>query len=165
MKILFVLIALAACSHKMNHEETATAMIRSSEQKNLNGTVTFKSTASGLMVEAHIMGLKPNSYHGLHIHENGQCEGPSFESAGPHFNPQKHNHGAPGKASHMGDLGNIISDAEGHAKLSLLLTDVRPSDFKLIEGRSVLIHDEADDQKSQPAGKSGARIACGVIKR
>ena len=165
MKMLLVLIALAGCSHNMNHEETATANVRSSEQKNLSGTVMFKSTASGLLVEAHMAGLKPNSYHGLHIHEMGQCEGPGFESAGPHFNPQKHKHGAPGIESHLGDLGNIISDADGHGKLSLLLTDVKPSDFKLIVGRSVVIHDEADDEKSQPAGKSGKRIGCGVIKR
>jgi superoxide dismutase, Cu-Zn family len=165
MKLLIVLIALAGCAHKINHDETATATIRSSEQKNLSGTVTFKSTASGLMVEAHIMGLKPNSYHGLHIHEVGQCEGPGYESAGGHFNPQKHPHGSPGEKSHFGDLGNIISDADGHGKLSLLLTDVRPEDFKTIIDRSVVIHDEADDEKSQPAGKSGKRIACGVIKR
>ena len=165
MKLLIVLIALAGCAHRINHDETATATVRSSEQKDLSGTVLFKSTASGLIVEAHIMGLKPNSYHGLHIHEMGQCEGPGYESAGGHFNPQKHKHGAPGKEGHMGDLGNIISDADGHGKLNLLLTDVRPEEFNLIVGRSIVIHDKADDQKSQPAGNSGARIACGVIKR
>jgi superoxide dismutase, Cu-Zn family len=165
MKLLIVLIALAGCAHKINHDETASATMGSSEQKDLSGTVLFKSTASGLMVEAHIMGLKPNSYHGLHIHQKGKCDGPGYESAEGHLNPQKHPHGSPGEKSHLGDLGNIISDADGHGKLNLLLTDVRPEDFKMIVGRSVVIHDEADDQKSQPAGKSGARIACGVINR
>ncbi|NCV73319.1 MAG: superoxide dismutase family protein, partial [Burkholderiaceae bacterium] len=33
-----------------------------------------------------------------------------------------------------------------------------------IVGRSVVIHRDPDDYKSQPAGNSGPRIACGLIR-
>jgi Cu-Zn family superoxide dismutase len=32
-------------------------------------------------------------------------------------------------------------------------------------GRAVIIHRDADDMKTQPAGASGERIACGIITR
>jgi Cu-Zn family superoxide dismutase len=31
-----------------------------------------------------------------------------------------------------------------------------------ILGRSVVLHEKADDSKTQPSGNSGSRIACGV---
>ncbi len=114
-------------------------------------------------MEAHVEGLKPNSSHGMHIHKTGRCDPPDYKSAGDHYNPGKHQHGAPGKQSHLGDLGNIMTDASGHGKLNLLLTDAGEKEFKIILGRSVIIHAATDDQKSQPAGNSGARIGCGLI--
>jgi len=33
-----------------------------------------------------------------------------------------------------------------------------------IVGKSVVVHADPDDYRTQPAGNSGARIACGVIK-
>jgi len=32
-------------------------------------------------------------------------------------------------------------------------------------GKAVVVHRDPDDYKSQPAGNSGPRIACGVILR
>jgi len=163
MKLLIFLIAIAGCSHTKEYGSNATAMLSSETQRNLTGSVKFTNTKAGLEVEAHVAGLKPNSFHGLHVHQQGRCDGPDYESAGDHYNPEKHQHGAPGKQSHLGDLGNIMADEKGHGKLNLLLTDAGATEFKSLLGRAVLVHAAADDQKSQPAGRSGERIGCGVI--
>lgn len=163
MKFLLLSLVMMGCAHKITDEPTAFATIKSAQQKNLSGTITFTETSAGIKVEAHIVGLPANSYQGLHIHEKGLCDGPDYKSAGGHFNPYNHKHGAPGKQSHFGDLGNLMADADGEGKLNLLLTDAKEGDFKKIIGRSVVIHQSADDQKSQPAGDSGARVACGLI--
>jgi Cu-Zn family superoxide dismutase len=61
-------------------------------------------------------------------------------------------------------MGNIEADASGVAKLDYLDHNMSlANDEQSIIGRSVVVHAKADDLKSQPAGDSGARVACGVI--
>jgi Cu-Zn family superoxide dismutase len=163
MKALLILLALVGCAHRSYEDPAAFAKIGSTESKTLGGMITFTNTSAGLRVDARIHGLTPNSYHGLHIHRIGVCDGPGYKTAGEHFNPTKHPHGSPGKQNHLGDLGNLIANADGDGKLNLLLTDAHAREFKKILGRSVLIHLAPDDQKTQPTGNSEDRIACGVI--
>jgi superoxide dismutase, Cu-Zn family len=93
-------------------------------------------------------------------------QGHDATSAGGHFNPDTKSHGMPGSGSnHAGDMPNIKSDANGNAvysaKLSGFTVNSGPTG---ILGKSVVIHRDPDDYKSQPAGNSGPRIACGLIK-
>ncbi len=134
--------------------------------KGITGNVTFtKLDDNKVKVVADITGLEPNSKHGFHIHEKGDLSAPDLKSAGDHFNPGKHKHGAPGEASHAGDLGNVQADESGTAHLELTLSGLsmgtgQPND---ILGKSIILHGGVDDLTGQPSGNSGPRIAGGVI--
>jgi superoxide dismutase, Cu-Zn family len=144
----------------------AIAVLHSTQGNNITGTVTFTEVADGVQVQAEITGLSPGE-HGFHVHEFGDCSAADASSAGAHFNSTSQPHGAPDAAArHVGDMGNVEADASGAAKLNYVdhnmsLANDQPS----IIGRSVVVHAKADDLKSQPAGDSGARVACGVIGR
>jgi Cu-Zn family superoxide dismutase len=133
----------------------------------VTGTVTFTPAAGDKVhVTAHITGLQPNSTHGFHIHEKGDLSAPDLTSAGGHFNPSKHEHGAPGANSHGGDMGNIKADASGMAMVDMDIPGVsigtgQPND---IVGKAVIVHGKEDDLKSQPSGNAGSRVAGGVIQ-
>jgi Cu-Zn family superoxide dismutase len=73
-------------------------------------------------------------------------------------------HGGPtAEKHHAGDLGNIEADKNGHARLEVTDHMLSLEGPKSIIGRSVVVHAQADDFKTQPTGGSGARVACGVI--
>lgn len=158
----FLMINYSIAAKKSSEAE---ADLTSLSNKNINAVVLFKDTSEGLRITAHATGLTPNSTHGFHIHEVGKCEGPEYKTAGDHFNPTKMKHGAPeSEKSHMGDMGNLTANDKGEAHLELVLAKADAKETKELIGKSVLIHEKADDYKTQPSGGSGARIACGVIK-
>jgi Cu-Zn family superoxide dismutase len=133
---------------------------------NVTGTVTFTQTADGVSFVADIDGFEPNTKHGFHIHDKGDLSAPNLSSAGGHFNPTHEAHGGPNSPHHhLGDLGNLEADANGHAHLEGTMKGVAltAGDPLSILGRSVIIHAKEDDEHSQPAGNSGARIAGGII--
>lgn len=134
---------------------------------NVTGTVTFTTEGDHLTFVADIDGLAPNTEHGFHIHDKGDLSDPELKSAGGHFNPTHEHHGGPNTPHHhAGDLGNLTADANGHAHLEGTVEHATlggPADTSIL-GRSVIIHAKPDDEKSDPAGNSGARIAGGVIK-
>lgn len=127
------------------------------------GTVTFTKTDGGMQVVADITGLTPGQ-HGFHIHEFGDCSAPDATSAGGHFNPSKNPHAGHDDAKrHEGDLGNIEADSSGKAHLELTDKMMTMSGEMSIIGRGVIVHEKADDLKTQPTGNAGGRVACGVI--
>jgi Cu-Zn family superoxide dismutase len=132
----------------------------------VSGTVTFTPGADGVQVHAELMGLTPGK-HGFHVHEFGDCSAADASSAGAHFNPTNQPHAGPDAAArHEGDMGNVDADASGNAKLDYVDHQISlTNDQQSVIGRSVVVHAKADDLKSQPAGDSGARIACVVIGR
>ncbi|MBO0695670.1 MAG: superoxide dismutase family protein [Verrucomicrobia bacterium] len=142
----------------------AVAVLHPTAGNKVSGTVTFTEVADGVQVRAEISGLTPGN-HGFHVHEFGDCSAADASSAGAHFNPTNKPHAGPDAAErHEGDMGNIQADASGKAKLEYVdhqisLTDDQRSTI----GRAVVVHAKADDLKTQPAGDSGARVACGVI--
>jgi Cu-Zn family superoxide dismutase len=141
----------------------AIAVVSPTQGSKAKGIVTFTKVDNGIKVVADLEGLTPG-LHGFHVHQYGDCTALNGDSAGGHFNPEGMQHGAPAaKDRHVGDLGNLAAVADGKAHLEwtdpLLSLEGRDS----IIGRSVIVHGNADDLTSQPAGNSGPRIGCGVI--
>ncbi len=127
------------------------------------GTVTFTKVEQGVKVVADLQGLSKGK-HGIHIHEYGDCSSADGSSAGGHFNPMVQSHGAPMDAMrHEGDMGNIVADEMGKSHLEYIDKDISLEGKTSIIGRSIIVHKDEDDLKTQPTGNSGARIACGVI--
>lgn len=128
------------------------------------GEVRFVRDAGGVRVEAHISGIEGSGPHGFHVHENGTCDPPSFESAGGHFNPAGAEHACPPTTPrHAGDLGNVEigEDGSGHLELTTDLLTLEGANSLI--GKAVLVHGHVDDCTSQPSGDAGPRLACGVI--
>ncbi len=141
----------------------AIAVLHPTQGDSVRGTVQFIQTAEGVRVIANVQGLTPGK-HGFHIHEFGDCSAPDATSAGGHFNPTHQPHGAPDAPKHhIGDLGNLEADANGKAHMDRVFPFLRLAGPMGIIGRAVIIHSGADDLKSQPTGKAGKRVACGVI--
>ena len=145
-------------------EEVAAAQL--SGPGGVTGVVNFTAMADGVHMVARVEGATPGR-HGFHLHMNGACDPPSFESAGDHFNPTSAPHGAPDAAQrHAGDFGNIEVGADGTGNLDLHVTGVTIAEgASSIVGKAVLLHGGADDLTTQPSGNSGPRIACGVVER
>jgi len=131
------------------------------------GTVMLLPTPHGLLVRGALNGIPPGT-HAIHFHETGKCE-PPFKTAGGHFNPAKKNHGVldPG-GSHAGDLPNLVVPASGKVEFEFFVPALTlapgPDSILDADGTAVVIHAGPDDYRSQPAGNSGDRIACGVIR-
>ena len=146
-------------------ERSASATLEGRSGSAVTGVVTFSSRGDKLFVDARVSGLTPGE-HGFHVHEVGDCSAADATSAKGHFNPAGKSHGHHGGAErHAGDMPNLRADASGSAsyagELSMLSLG---GDANGIVGRSVVIHADPDDYKSQPAGNSGKRVACGVIR-
>ena len=146
--------------------QTATATVAPTAGNTAKGTVTFTQKGDKVTVTAQLSGLTPGG-HGFHVHEKGDCSAPDATSAGGHFNPTGKPHGAPEAADHhAGDLPMLQADASGNAALTVDVTGLTIGGAAAdIVGKSVVVHKDADDYKTQPAGNSGARIGCGVIQK
>ncbi|HMX16437.1 MAG TPA: superoxide dismutase family protein [Rhodocyclaceae bacterium] len=155
---------LSACATTQTAGPSATARLEGRSGTQVAGTVSFRQEGQLVRVEAQVRGLTPGE-HGFHIHEAGDCSAPDASSAKGHFNPGNKPHGRHGEMSHhAGDMPNLVADAYGNAAFAGTLTQVSVSSGPDgIVGRSVVIHADPDDYKSQPAGNSGKRVACGVI--
>jgi len=141
----------------------AVAQLHGTKGNNVSGTVTFIKEGDNIKVTADVTGLTPGK-HGFHIHEYGDCTAEDGSSAGGHFNPDNENHGAPTDSiRHVGDLGNIEADQNGHAHFEWTDALFSFSGPHSIIGRGVIVHGGEDDLTSQPSGNAGPRVACGVI--
>lgn len=136
----------------------------------IRGVVIFRSVSGGTEVCVNVTGLPPFQPgttnrqqigpHGFHIHQFGNCSigDPSdpFKSAGEHWNPDNQPHG-----NHAGDFPVLFSN-NGASRMCFFTNRFKPKD---VIGKSVIIHQNPDDYRTQPAGNAGKRLACGVIRR
>jgi Cu-Zn family superoxide dismutase len=146
--------------------ERAAAPLRNAEGQVL-GMAIFTQEAQGVRISVTVKGLSPGE-HGIHIHSVGKCEPPDFLSAGPHFNPTNKKHGLTNpEGPHAGDLPNLVAGEDGSAVYEHITDRVTltPGELSLFDedGSSLVIHAGPDDQMTDPAGNSGARVLCGVI--
>jgi Cu-Zn family superoxide dismutase len=141
------------------------AVIQPAKGEKAAGVLKFSESFGTVKVEGQFEGLDKNSKHAIHIHEFGDCTAADFVSAGGHYNPAGHAHGAPdGEVRHIGDLGNLETNGKGQARLKMTVSEMSINgSINPVLGRSVVVHKNHDDFLSQPAGGAGPRIACGVI--
>jgi superoxide dismutase, Cu-Zn family len=163
---LSIALSAAACSSMTLRSPTAVANLAPTKGNSAAGTVHFTQKGDVVVVEAQAKGLSPGP-HGFHIHERGNCTAPDASSAGGHFNPVGAPHGGPSTdAHHAGDLGNLQADANGNATLRVEVKGITlDAGDRSIIGRAVIVHEKADDLKTQPSGNSGARVSCGLISK
>jgi len=181
-------LALAACKQAdtssdaeqqeaTNTEETANVetgestdsvlvQIEGRSGSKLEGTATLNETNGTVRIVVDISNAPPGA-HGLHIHEKADCSADDATSAGGHFSPDDDPHGLPSKDGkhHLGDLGNIEVNEEGHGNKIVRIEDANlvPGDSRSFLGRALMIHAKADDG-GQPTGNAGKRIGCGEIE-
>jgi Cu-Zn family superoxide dismutase len=177
-----IFAALVSCTHKKTTPEAtetaatpapvaapaptrAQAVLKAANGEKIKGIIHFTEENGAVKVESMVEGLKAGP-HGFHIHEVGDCSKADFASAGGHFNVSNSSHGSlDSKVRHAGDLGNLMANNKGVAKSTVTVHGVTlASGPNSILGRAVVIHKDKDDFKSQPAGNSGARQACGIIE-
>lgn len=161
-----VLFLLSAC-YALQPEEDARQVavkIQSTSGSQVSGSVAFIPEKWGkVRVSGEIRGLTPGS-HGFHVHEYGDCSASDGSSAGGHYNPKSKDHGSPEMTSHhAGDLGNIVADNNGVARVDSTFDHLQLKGHHSIVGRAVIVHEKADDLTSQPSGAAGKRLGCGVI--
>jgi superoxide dismutase, Cu-Zn family len=145
--------------------ERATAVLNDAKGNEV-GKAEVTTTPSGVLIRLDLTAL-PAGDHAFHIHAVGKCEPPDFKSAGPHFNPDQTKHGylSP-EGPHAGDMPNLHVPADGKLQVEILEPNVTLSGESPLldaDGAALIIHAGADDYRTDPAGNSGDRIACGVV--
>lgn len=146
--------------------EDAKATILDSNGVPIGKAIIKRSKKHGLRLSVSVRGLSRGE-RGVHIHSVGKCEGPGFASAGPHWNPMNKMHGLENPdGSHRGDMPNLLVNRKGQAKLKYDIADAKlkgEGGLLDIDGAAIVIHAKSDDQRTDPSGNSGDRIACGVF--
>lgn len=158
--------ALAGCA-STPAGPTATATLAPTAGNTTSGQVRFIQHGAQVLVRGEVRGLRPNSEHGFHVHEKGDCSAPDATSAGGHFNPVGQAHGRHGMGGHhAGDLLSLKADASGTARFSFESNSISVgSGAADVVGRGLIVHRDPDDYTTQPTGNAGARLACAVITR
>lgn len=161
----FAAVSKAVCVLKPTNNEELTGV---------TGTISFTQTKAGLLVEANVSGLKPDSKHGFHVHQWGDISGADGKATGGHYNPEgseehslphveehdEHTHAKTG--GHAGDFGNLESDSEGNAVYAQTFENISLTGKNAVLGRAIIVH-LGEDDGGQPTGNAGARVAQGVI--
>ena len=172
MSVLATPVLAAACSHGNtggpNPKPFASGTFRNAAGDRV-GLATLTDSAGTVRLGVSASQLSPGP-HGLHFHAQGTCTPPDFTSAGSHFNPDGRKHGRLNpEGPHLGDLPNLLAGPDGSADTSFTVARdlAGPGARSLLQagGIALVIHDKADDERTDPSGDSGDRVACAVIER
>jgi len=167
-----VTLALGACAtpqeaSRVAVKEVATAKLMRADGSEA-GVATLSLQDDGVWLEMSAVAPGTGTF-AMHIHAVGQCTAPDFTSAGPHWNPAMRQHGKENPAgSHAGDLPNLNADANGGVAAKLRLDHVEWSGANSpfdADGAALIVHERADDYRTDPTGNAGKRIYCGVFTR
>jgi Cu-Zn family superoxide dismutase len=176
LSILTILVAVALCMATVANAQTSTpvprpeasAQIHSSNGDSV-GTATLTQTSDQVLISIAFQNRTALvGTHAIQIHGVGQCNTPNFDAAGPIFNPTNRQHGLLNPNGPMvGDLPNMVIGTAGVAVYNLAapLATIVPGPNSILggNGTSLVIFSQGDDDKTQPEGNAGQRIACGVI--
>ena len=148
--------------------QSANALLRDTNRQDV-GTVSLLQTSAGVLLKLSLKGMPPGE-HAVHVHAVGKCEPPSFDSAGPHFNPGNTHHGIMVGPGHAGDMPNLHIPPSCSLEVELVNAAItidmaKPNSVFHPDGTAVVIHGGKDDYMTDPAGNAGNRIACGVISQ
>jgi superoxide dismutase, Cu-Zn family len=181
--VLLVCAADAACAESLAGPRPAAdipswfmpgevdVLAAKAEFRNARGEVLGRAVLTeapyGVTFAVEVSSLPPGR-HGFHIHEVGRCDPPDFASAGGHFDPRGKRHGLMTvHGPHVGDLPNLVAGPDGVARAEIYLTHATlgagSNSLFHPNGTALIIHASPDDERTDPGGNAGARIACGVI--
>lgn len=166
MRVAACLLGLVAAPAFAKANNAVTVPLKTSTGENA-GTATFSPMRKGgVEVKVKLKNL-PIGDHAVHIHQNPVCEAPDFKTAGGHFNPDMKQHGLENPMGHHnGDLGKNLTIGEQHTGEMTYKVDylsMQQGAPNSIFGTSIMVHEKADDMKTDPTGNAGNRLACGVI--
>ncbi|HTO29962.1 MAG TPA: superoxide dismutase family protein [Pararhizobium sp.] len=163
---LALILATATAVGAQSSSQTAVANFIGKDGKE-TGRAALTQGKNGVLIEMEVTNLPPGKWVGFHVHETGKCDAAhNHESAGKHFNPEKAEHGFLAvNGPHAGDMPNQYVGADGVLRAQVFNgMVVLDSEENGIRGRALMIHGKSDDNRSQPAGDAGERLACAVIE-
>jgi Cu-Zn family superoxide dismutase len=170
--VLVAVLAGAGCSRagrtgQPGPEPLASGTFRNAAGQRI-GVATLTDTTGAVKLGVSVAELSPGP-HGLHFHAMGSCTPPDFKSASAHFDPDGRKHGRLNpEGPHLGDLPNLLVGADGSADTTFViareLAGGGPRSLFQPGGSALVIHAGADDERTDPSGNSGERVACAVIQ-